>query len=349
MIVSGALLGVGASFVWVAQGAIITTYVPEQQRGRAIAIFWVIFNSGGSIGSLIAFACNHNSTSQRMSNTTYILLMAEMLLGWLQGLFICPPAWMREVQPQLTLKREKDWRQTLQLTWRIMFDQKALCLLPLFFCANVFYPYQQNVVNGQNFNIRTRSLNGALYWTAQIFGGLFMGLILDSYGVNRQTRARTGWVVLFVSGMIIWGGGYAFQRWSDQHSMMPPELKYIDFTQQDLYVGPMFLYMFYGMYDAFWQAFCYWLMGAQSNSPVVTAILVGAYKTFQSMGGAIAWRLNALGTPAMVQFAMDWSLCIVSLLFAIPAVLAVKLTSTEDDHEDARVDEGLEMKDMGES
>lgn len=33
---------------------------------------------------------------------------------------------------------------------------------------------------------------------------------------------------------------------------------------------------------AFWQSFCYWLMGAESNSPAVTAILVGAYKIFQS-------------------------------------------------------------------
>jgi predicted MFS family arabinose efflux permease len=35
------VLGVGASFLWVAQGAIMTTYVPESQKGRAIAAFWI--------------------------------------------------------------------------------------------------------------------------------------------------------------------------------------------------------------------------------------------------------------------------------------------------------------------
>ena len=353
MIVSGLLLGVGASFVWVAQGAIMTTYVPEHQKGRAIAIFWVIFNAGGGVVSLLSFSCNYNSTSQRVSNTTYIMIMAEMLLGWLMGLFVCPPSWMREVQLQPP-KKKKDWRQTLQLTLRILCDWKVLCMVPLFFSANVFYPYQQNVVNGQNFNIRTRSLNGALYWNAQIVGGLFMGFILDC-GINRQTRARVGWVLLFVSGMIIWGGGYGFQKWSDafhkwaDHYSTPLEVKYIDFTQSRIYTGPTFLYMFYGMYDAFWQAFCYWLMGAQSNSPVVTAILVGAYKSFQSFGGAMAWRLNALGMPAMGQFAMDWSFCIISLIIVIPTVRAVKPNSTEDEYEDAKVDDGVEMKDMGES
>ncbi|KAF8861274.1 hypothetical protein BDZ45DRAFT_671870 [Acephala macrosclerotiorum] len=39
-------------------------------------------------------------------------------------------------------------------------------LFSLFFCANVFYSYQQNSVNGKSFTLRTRSLNGALYWLA---------------------------------------------------------------------------------------------------------------------------------------------------------------------------------------
>ena len=37
VIASGAILGVGASFLWVSQGAIMTTYVHESQKGRAIA------------------------------------------------------------------------------------------------------------------------------------------------------------------------------------------------------------------------------------------------------------------------------------------------------------------------
>lgn len=75
-------------------------------------------------------------------------------------------------------------------------------------------------------------------------------------------------------------------------------------------------------------------MGARSNSPAVAAILVGAYKTFQATGGAMAWRLNALAKPAMTQFAMDWGLCMGALVVAIPSVLAVTLTS--EVHEEVR-------------
>ncbi|KAJ5280700.1 hypothetical protein N7478_006072 [Penicillium angulare] len=338
VIASGAILGVGASFLWVAQGAIMTTYVPESQKGRAIAVFWIIFNLGGGLGSLASFGLNYHSTSGTVSNATYIALLIVMAVGWLLGVFICPPASVRVAQLQATPEEKKTWKQTMSFAVRTITNWRVLCMLPLFFSANVFYSYQQNVVNGMTFDIRTRSLNGALYWIAQMLGGLIMGLILDMPGLNRQMRARVAWLFLFVTGMAIWGGGYAFQKWSD-HRMRQGLKQDIDYTESHTSVGPMFLYIFYGAYDAFWQSFCYWLMGAQSNSPAATAILVGAYKTFQSTGGAMSWRVNALGKPAMTQFAMDWGLCMGSLVVGIPTILAVTLTS------DPELDPALDSSD----
>jgi MFS family permease len=329
VIASGAILGIGASFLWVAQGAIMTTYVPESQKGRAIATFWMIFNLGGGVGSLASFGLNYNSKSGTVSDGTYIALLIIMAIGWLLGVLICPPSYVRSAQLKPTPDSEKKWRQILHQSVKTIIDWRVLCMLPLFFSANVFYSYQQNAVNGMNFNIRTRSLNGALYWIAQMLGGLIIGLILDMPGFNRPMRARVAWAFLFITGMAIWGGGYVFQKWSDRR--LDQGMKQdIDYTDSDVSVGPIFLYIFYGAYDAFWQSFCYWLMGAQSNSPAVTAVLVGAYKTFQSAGGAMAWRVNALGKPAMTQLAMDWGLCMGSLCIAIPTVLAVTLTSDHD-------------------
>ncbi|KAJ5589716.1 MFS transporter [Penicillium hetheringtonii] len=330
VIAAGAILGVGASFIWVSQGAIMTTYVPESQKGRAIATFWIIFNLGGGVGSLASFGLNYHSTSNTVSNGTYVALLVLMAIGWLLGVFICPPSAVRVAQLQVTPEEKKNWRQTLKVSLEAILDWRVLCMMPLFFSANVFYSYQQNVVNGMTFNIRSRSLNGALYWIAQMLGGLVIGLILDLPGFSRPTRARVAWIFLFATGMATWGGGYAFQKWSDNR--MAQGLKQdIDYTDAPTSVGPILLYIFYGAYDAFWQSFCYWLMGARSNSPAVTAVLVGAYKSLQSAGGAMAWRINALGKPAMTQFAMDWGLCMGSLVVAIPAVLAVTLTSESED------------------
>ncbi|KAJ5583122.1 hypothetical protein N7535_001742 [Penicillium sp. DV-2018c] len=326
VIAAGAILGVGASFLWVAQGAIMTTYVPESQKGRAIAVFWIIFNLGGGVGSLASFGLNYRSTTGTVNDGTYIALLVIMAFGWLLGSLICPPSYVRVDQMQVTPESEKNWRQIARHAVNTICHWQVLCMLPLFFSANVFYSYQQNAVNGMNFNIRTRSLNGALYWIAQMVGGLVMGSILDIPGLTRPMRARIAWLFLFATGMAIWGGGYVFQKWSDAR-LLRGFKQDIDYTQGSISVGPIFLYIFYGAYDALWQSYCYWLIGAQSNSPAAAAVLVGAYKTFQSTGGAMSWRVNALQTPAMTQLAMNWGLCIGSLVIAIPTVLAITLTS----------------------
>ena len=178
------------------------------------------------------------------------------------------------------------------------------------------------------FNIRTRSLNSAFYWIAQMLGGLVIGLILDMPRVSRPNRARIAWGFLFVTGMVIWGGGYAYQKWLNHR--LAAGLKTIDYTQDSISTGPIFLYIFYGAYDAFWQGFCYWMMGAQSNSPSVAAILVGAYKSFQATGAAMAWRISAMDAPPMHQLGMNWGLCMGTLVVAIPSVLAVTATSAYD-------------------
>ncbi|KAK2788432.1 hypothetical protein FQN53_003578 [Emmonsiellopsis sp. PD_33] len=343
VIAAGAILGIGASFLWISQGAIMTSYIDESKKGRAIAVFWIIFNSGGMIGSLASFGLNFNSKEGTVTDSTYIAFATIMAFGWVIGVFICPPArvqlkQLRQAEDEI---EKRDIRSMAKLTWDTIFRVKVICVLPLFFCANIFYSYQQNNVNGTTFNIRTRSLNSALYWMAQMFGGLVMGLLLDLGSLNRRQRAWAGWVVLMVTGMAIWGGGYAFQVWEDAR-MAKGFIQDIDYTDAKIATGPIFLYIFYGAYDALWQSYSYWLIGTMSNSAAVTSILVGAYKTFQATGAAMAWRVNALHASSMTQLGMDWGLCIGSLLLAIPTLLQITLTSVkpaEDTDEKPEVEE----------
>ncbi|OIW27044.1 putative MFS transporter [Coniochaeta ligniaria NRRL 30616] len=322
VIASGAILGIGASFIWIVQGAIMTTYVDESQKGRAIAVFWIIFNLGGGIGSLASFGLNYHSKSGTVTDSTYIALMVIMLFGWLLGVFICSPSRIRLAQLHSAVETEKhSIKGTIVIAIRTI-RWRVVLMLPFFFCANIFYSYQQNNVNGLTFNIRTRSLNGALYWIAQMLGGLFIGLILDMPWFNRGMRARIGWLVLFVTGMAIWGGGYAFQVWENKR-LAAGHKQDLDYKQGSLSTGPIFLYIFYGCYDALWQGFAYWLIGTESNSTARAAVLVGAYKTFQATGGAMAWRINALHATAFTQLGMNWGLCIGSLIIVLPTVWTV--------------------------
>lgn len=53
IIFAGALLGVCAGLLWTAQGAIMMSYPHESSKGRYISWFWMIFNLGAVIGSLV--------------------------------------------------------------------------------------------------------------------------------------------------------------------------------------------------------------------------------------------------------------------------------------------------------
>lgn len=70
VIASGAILGVGAAFLWIAQGDIMIAYPAEHQKGRAIGLFWLIFNLGGSIGGFMSFGLNFHSKSGTVSDST---------------------------------------------------------------------------------------------------------------------------------------------------------------------------------------------------------------------------------------------------------------------------------------
>lgn len=53
VIFAGAFLGVCAGLLWTAQGAVMMAYPPENKKGRYISTFWIIFNLGAVIGSLV--------------------------------------------------------------------------------------------------------------------------------------------------------------------------------------------------------------------------------------------------------------------------------------------------------
>ncbi|TFK36737.1 major facilitator superfamily domain-containing protein [Crucibulum laeve] len=332
VIASGAILGIGASFLWVAQGAIMVSYPLPDQKGRAIALFWVVFNLGGGIGSFISFALNFHSKSGTVTDGTYGAFIAIMLVGWILCLFVSPPHKVVRQDgsfagpPPSRTKRgiSSSIRREFRNFSASLANWRILLLIPAFFCANFFYSYQQNSVNGATFTLRTRSLNGAMYWIAQMVGGLAIGFLLDVKWLTRPKRAILGYVFVFVTGFVIWGGGLAFQRWENKIG----KKQWLDFSDSRTFIGPFWLYFFYGAFDAFWQSYCYWLMASLAESPQAAAKFVGLYKTFQAAGGAVAWRINALAYPPLTQLTINWALLGAALLFAIPTVLSIMPSPT---------------------
>jgi hypothetical protein len=139
-------------------------------------------------------------------------------------------------------------------------DAYIILLFPMFFASNWFYAYYFNDFNGVMFNTRTRALNNTLYYIMEIVGAFVFGYALDRTWIKRTTRARLMWFILLASTMAIWGSTYIFQKTYTRAEATANFRAFhtLDWTDAG-YIGPMFLYMFYGFYDAAWTTCIYWL------------------------------------------------------------------------------------------
>jgi hypothetical protein len=185
-----------------------------------------------------------------------------MFAGACLALLLCDAS--KIVRPdgsRVILMKQPSWKTEIVGLWETLRSEPWIILLfPMFWSSNWFYTYQQNAINGSYFNTRTKSLNGFLYWFAQIVAAVIIGPLLDVERVRRSVRAKIALTTLFILTVVIWGSGYAWQKKYTRADVDPkihPEFKGWDWTTEG-YVGPMFLYFFYGMYDAIWQGIVYW-------------------------------------------------------------------------------------------
>ncbi|KAF4780714.1 major facilitator superfamily transporter [Colletotrichum scovillei] len=341
VIFAGAFLGVCAGLLWTGQGAIMMSYPSEKEKGRYISWFWMIFNLGAVIGALIPLGQNINTTSRStVTDGTYAAFIVLMLLGAILALFMCDvPKIIREDGSKVIVMKNPSWQSEFKGLWETLAqDPWIILLFPMFFTSNVFYTYQTNDMNAPHFNTRTRSLNNLLYWSSQIIGALIFGYALDFPKVRRSVRAKASYITLFVLTMAIWGGGYAWQKKQAPRGEIEGNLDYptIDWTDGgEAYIGPMFLYMFYGFFDACWQTSIYWYMGALSNSSRKAANLAGFYKGIQSAGAAVFWRLDGVQTEYNTIFGATWG-CLAGALVIGAPIIFLKIKDTVTVEEDLK-------------
>jgi hypothetical protein len=339
-IFAGALLGVCAGLLWTAQGTIMMSYPHEEYKGRYFAAFWGIFNMGAVVGSLVPLGENiHSSGNVSVGIGTYIPFCILMFMGACLALLLCNAKdVIRSDGTRVVLMKNPSWQSEFIGLWEtIQFEPYVILLFPMFWSSNWFYTYQQNSVNGIHFTTRTKALNSLLYYFAQIIGALVIGKLLDLEQFKRSTRAKANLVGLFVLTMVVWGGGFAYQKTYERGQT----IEATDWSTPG-YVGPMFLYMFYGLYDAIWQASVYWYMGALSNSGRRTANYVGFYKGIQSAGAAVMNAIDSKKVSYMAEFATNWGLLGFSVICAAP-VIFMKIKDTVELEADLKnTDETIE-------
>ena len=182
-----------------------------------------------------------------------------MLFGAILALMLCNASdVVRSDGTRVVLMKNPSWQSEFVGLWEtIRFEPFIILLFPMFWSSNWFYTYQQNNINGVHFSTRTKALNSLLYYLAQIIAAAMLGYALDTTRVSRTLRAKIAWFTLMIFTIAIWGGGYAYEKTYTRATVTDKAFIPTDWSDKG-YVGPMFLYFFYGFYDALWQATVYW-------------------------------------------------------------------------------------------
>ncbi|KAJ1940194.1 hypothetical protein GGF37_004080 [Kickxella alabastrina] len=334
-IAAGAILGIGAGILWAAQGMIMVSYPREEEKGRYIAIFWIIFNLGGMLGGILPFAINYHSAKDSLSDGVYIAFVVLECLGALLGLALAPPSKVvRDDGASVVLVKYTSAGKEAAEIAKLFLNPLMLALLPMCFTSNFFYSYQFGPVNASIFNIRTRGFNNIFYWGAQMVGAYALSFLLDNPRMTRKKRGLIAFGIVAVFFNVIWGATLKIQH-KYTHGPLPngEPTDYpgglIDFLDHKRAAGPIILYMLYGVGDALYQNFAYWIIGSLTNDSQKLSRYAGFYKGIQSLGATVAWQLDAKNVSYLNQLIGNWVLLVISLPPMFYVVYTLKDRSEE--------------------
>eukprot|EP00516_Mucochytrium_quahogii_P012547 CAMPEP_0203793538 /NCGR_PEP_ID=MMETSP0100_2-20121128/5922_1 /ASSEMBLY_ACC=CAM_ASM_000210 /TAXON_ID=96639 /ORGANISM=" , Strain NY0313808BC1" /LENGTH=385 /DNA_ID=CAMNT_0050697331 /DNA_START=312 /DNA_END=1466 /DNA_ORIENTATION=+ len=298
-IISGAVLGWGAGWFWSAQGALMLAYAPSGRKGFYISTFWVIFNLGGFIGGMMAFGVNFsNKNGTHLSSMSYFVFVGVMIAGTVFAVLgiRAPSKVTREDGKPVLLLPQRGVREELVGVVKVITDRNMLLLFTLFFASNFFYTYVF-AVNLKLFTIRTRGLNSALFWGAQMVFSVLFGRLVDHNGGGKvrstYSRAKAGFLFTAIVTIISWSMGVYLQYGYRGGFTRTGTVTKIDFASTE-WIYPIITFILYGAADSLVQTFSYFIMSAIGGSDTqLCARYTGFYKGIQSLGAAVAWVLDS--------------------------------------------------------
>ncbi|GAA5800561.1 hypothetical protein HPULCUR_005997 [Helicostylum pulchrum] len=339
-IAAGAILGIGAGFLWTAQGGIMMSYPSENDKGKAFSIFWMIFNLGATIGATVPLANEWNSKGTAIKQSTYIAFMVIMSIGALLTMGLLPSnKVVRADGSKVSFHKISNWKRESLEVLKLFKDPRMLILIPLFAGSNWFYTYQWNGINAPGFmTLRARSLNNLLYWLFQIIGAGLFGVFLDSTKIGtRKVRAIYGNLLTLVIITALWVAAIFIQKGYTRDSILEPDYVQLDVTDPK-YPGIVVVYALFGLIDAMYQGYIYWLLGTMTNDVERATRYGGFYKTIQNGCNAVASQLEAKKVAYMTQLIIVFAINTVGLLLAfivakdVPDVTIETIENLEDGH-----------------
>ena len=227
-LLSSGLLGIGAGFLWVAQGSLLTASCTTQNRGRWSGIFWASFMSGNAVGN---FATAGALTKFPISSVFLGLSGVSLLSTLTLWIFVRPRTGNMEVSNMyarttlLTGVGEENANananentmeadissglyEDIVKLWQALNTTSVQTLLPLILfigCENSFWGGAfTDVVSTKHDSSNDVAMVSGVLASADIISSILTGMLLDIYRIDARLLLSVGLLSLIAGSILVW-------------------------------------------------------------------------------------------------------------------------------------------------
>eukprot|EP00039_Didymoeca_costata_P009928 m.132607 g.132607 ORF g.132607 m.132607 type:complete len:493 (-) comp14650_c0_seq1:1402-2880(-) len=307
VVIAACINGLGAAFVWTAQGQLCLAYPTKGVKGKYFSYFWLLYNSGGVGGGIVGFLSNyHSDTATEASMAYFIIILSLMLCGLLLSFTLYAPEDVLRTDGTMVVNVPLGslWEEIKTMA-SLLTRKRILLLIPMFMYSSWVYSYQYGVYNAGMFNSRTQGWNTAWFWFAEMIGAYAMGRLLDAHTLGTlRERATYSLMIIFCMFNLTWFLALRILTGDkiDKYGEREPALDFKDYA----ILGPFWTYMAWGLTDILVNSWIYWVLGQFSDDLTQLSRYIGVLKASQGCGAGIAWALGH--TPALTQIGVNWGL-----------------------------------------
>ncbi|OAL47410.1 MFS general substrate transporter [Pyrenochaeta sp. DS3sAY3a] len=273
--VGSAACGITAGLFWAAEGAIMLSYPPPENRGKYLAYWLAYRNSGAILGGAINLSFNYSGKRLgKLDWRTYIVFVVLQCLGPAVAMLLSPPHKVQrrngtKVKLLAKIPAKEELKETLKLASRKEF----FLLIPYFLYVTWSLPYIGSYMS-LYFSVRSRALASLVTALAQVLATGIMGTFLDWKRLTLNQRARFGFLAQ-IPAQQAWDDSAFGEGWG--------------------------LYVFQQMEFALTYNYGYWLIGFLAKKPAEVVRYSSVARGVEAAGQCVASGISSTKSPLIIS------------------------------------------------
>ncbi|OJJ45198.1 hypothetical protein ASPZODRAFT_2109441 [Penicilliopsis zonata CBS 506.65] len=303
-VVGGAVIGATASQLWTGVNYIAFAYADENNKGRFYGTQAAMKAAGNVVASALTLGLTaNNRSSSGVPTAVYVAFICIMLAAMALAVLVVKPEKVRRRDgTAIAIFHHDSFKQEFQAVARLVFDHKAMLLVPCLIVAD-FQLILQPQISAKFFNTRTRSLLTFVAAIVEVIATLGFGLLLDHPAWPRRVRAKVGILLmsLLIFGIYSGEAGWLFRVISAAELASEPAYDWTDPS----FAGFFVIFVVFNTLGSVAPVYIAWLLASLTNDPKKSAAYAGLLRSAMAAGVAIGFGIASAGVTIRTQFVIQ--------------------------------------------